>query len=152
MKRRLSVALFALLLPVFARAADIPIPSQAEWAGAKKTVKLANGISLAYVEMGNPEGKPTLLLHGYGDNSRSWKSHFGKRETSQAAGFGNPRHNAKHRAHLLSSIRPSQGRLPSKSIEPRIHSAAGTCMVTMEGMPNPAACLRWSRPAPVVHE
>ena len=67
-----AVLAFVLLVPAIATAADIPIPSQAEWADAKKTVKLANGISLAYVEMGNPEGKPTLLLHGYADNSRSW--------------------------------------------------------------------------------
>jgi pimeloyl-ACP methyl ester carboxylesterase len=53
-------------------ATDIPIPSQAEWADAKKTVKLANGITLAYVEMGNTDGIPTLLIHGYTDNSRSW--------------------------------------------------------------------------------
>lgn len=55
-----------------ARAVDIPVPTQAEWADAKKTVKLANGVTLAYVEMGNSEGKPTLLIHGYTDNSRSW--------------------------------------------------------------------------------
>ncbi|BCH21474.1 alpha/beta hydrolase [Mesorhizobium sp. L-8-10] len=55
-----------------AAAAETPIPGQAAWADAKKTVKLANGISLAYVEMGNSDGKPTLLIHGYTDNSRSW--------------------------------------------------------------------------------
>jgi pimeloyl-ACP methyl ester carboxylesterase len=59
-------------LPAAGKAADIPIPSQAGWADAKKTVKLANGITLAYVEMGNPDGMPTLLIHGYADNSRSW--------------------------------------------------------------------------------
>lgn len=55
-----------------ASAAETPIPSQADWAGSKKMVKLPNGLSLAYVEMGNSEGKPVLLIHGYTDNSRSW--------------------------------------------------------------------------------
>lgn len=55
-----------------AGAADLPIPTQADWAAAKKIVKLPNGLSLAYVEIGNSEGKPTLLIHGYTDNSRSW--------------------------------------------------------------------------------
>ena len=53
-------------------ATEIPIPTQAEWADAKKTVKLANGITLAYVEMGTSDGPPMLLIHGYTDNSRSW--------------------------------------------------------------------------------
>ena len=51
---------------------EIPIPTQADWADAKKTVKLSNGITLAYVEMGNSDGPPMLLIHGYTDNSRSW--------------------------------------------------------------------------------
>lgn len=55
-----------------AQAEEIPIPSQAEWADAKKTVELPNGLAIAYVEMGNSEGPPTLLIHGYTDNSRSW--------------------------------------------------------------------------------
>ena len=53
-------------------ATEIPIPTQAEWADARKTVKLANGITLAYVEMGNSDGPAMLLIHGYTDNSRSW--------------------------------------------------------------------------------
>jgi pimeloyl-ACP methyl ester carboxylesterase len=68
----LSVGLSSLYIAQRASAADIPIPSQADWADAKKTVKLANGVTLAYVEMGNSEGPPTLLIHGYTDNSRSW--------------------------------------------------------------------------------
>jgi len=73
--RAVSAALFialGILAGGGALAADIPIPAQAEWADAKKMAKLANGISLAYVEMGNPDGAPTLLIHGYTDNSRSW--------------------------------------------------------------------------------
>jgi pimeloyl-ACP methyl ester carboxylesterase len=66
----LVVATFAM--PEKARAETIPIPSQADWANAKKTIKLANGLTLAYVEMGDSQGLPTLLIHGYTDNSRSW--------------------------------------------------------------------------------
>ena len=45
---------------------------QAGWAGAKRRVKLTNGVTIAYVEMGNPAGRPVLLVHGYTDSSRSW--------------------------------------------------------------------------------
>jgi pimeloyl-ACP methyl ester carboxylesterase len=63
----------ALAATLFAAGAEeIPIPTQADWADAKKTVKLANGVTLAYVEMGDTAGPPTLLIHGYTDNSRSW--------------------------------------------------------------------------------
>ncbi len=45
---------------------------QAGWIERKQSVKLANGITLAYVEMGDPKGRPVLLLHGWTDNSRAW--------------------------------------------------------------------------------
>ena len=38
----------------------------------KKKVRLANGVTLAFVELGDPKGPPLLLLHGYTDSSRSW--------------------------------------------------------------------------------
>lgn len=63
---------FATAMLVPAHAEQLPVPTQAEWAGAKESVKLANGLTMAYVEMGASEGKPTLLIHGYTDNSRSW--------------------------------------------------------------------------------
>lgn len=47
-------------------------PDQASWADAKKTVTLANGIQIAYAEMGDTAGRPRLLIHGFTDNSRSW--------------------------------------------------------------------------------
>ena len=77
MRRMLFHSMAALVfasfaLPVAACADEIPVPTQAEWADAKKTIKLANGITLAYVEMGDTQGPPTLLIHGYTDNSRSW--------------------------------------------------------------------------------
>jgi pimeloyl-ACP methyl ester carboxylesterase len=72
---RLRVAV-ALLMFVFASlgggtAVAAPI-DQASWTSLKKEVRLPNGIKLAYVELGNPEGDPLLLLHGYTDTSRSW--------------------------------------------------------------------------------
>jgi pimeloyl-ACP methyl ester carboxylesterase len=75
--RRFVVSFVAFILALaagaFTAASDeIPIPAQADWANAKKTIKLSNGVTLAYVEMGNPGGPPTLLIHGYTDNSRSW--------------------------------------------------------------------------------
>jgi pimeloyl-ACP methyl ester carboxylesterase len=64
------VGLFMLLgggEPAFAEPID-----QAGWAERKREVSLPNGIRLAYVELGDPEGAPLLLLHGYTDSSRVW--------------------------------------------------------------------------------
>lgn len=68
----LGAALGLLLSASNLWAEDIPVPSQAGWAGAKKTVNLPNGITMAYSEMGDSEGDPLVLIHGYSDNSRSW--------------------------------------------------------------------------------
>lgn len=70
---RFAPALLACLLAVqsLQAAAAEPI-DQAGWAARKQRVTLPNGISLAYVELGNPRGRPVLLLHGYTDSSRSW--------------------------------------------------------------------------------
>ena len=54
-----------------ARAVAAPV-DQAELALAQKEVRLSNGIRLAYVEAGDPNGEPLLLLHGFTDSSRSW--------------------------------------------------------------------------------
>lgn len=45
---------------------------QSSWNGLKKPVRLENGIRLSYVELGNPEGRPLVLLHGFTDTSRTW--------------------------------------------------------------------------------
>lgn len=55
--------------PVQARPAPV---DQASWTARKQRVRLPNGIELAYVELGNPAGRPVLLLHGYTDTSRVW--------------------------------------------------------------------------------
>lgn len=70
LKIALAIAWLATAASGFA--AEMPIPTQTEWAGEKKTVDLPNGIKLAYSEMGNADGAPLLLIHGYTDNSRSW--------------------------------------------------------------------------------
>jgi len=38
----------------------------------KKTIALPNGEVLAYIDMGNPSGRPVVLIHGYTDNARDW--------------------------------------------------------------------------------
>ena len=55
-----------------ASATSAPGVDQSGWAARKKIVTLQNGLRLSYVEAGNPDGEPVLLLHGYTDSSRSW--------------------------------------------------------------------------------
>jgi pimeloyl-ACP methyl ester carboxylesterase len=38
----------------------------------KQTVALPNGMRLAYVPLGDPQGLPLVLIHGYTDNARDW--------------------------------------------------------------------------------
>ena len=45
---------------------------QEDWVDAKQYVKLSTGITMAYVEMGQAEGDPVILLHGHTDSSRTW--------------------------------------------------------------------------------
>lgn len=69
---RLTIAV-ALLLAALTQAHASPAPvDQSRWSAQKKEVRLPNGIRLAYVELGDPNGEPLLLLHGYTDSSRSW--------------------------------------------------------------------------------
>lgn len=71
--RMLLVIWLALLVlaataePAFAEPID-----QRSWNERKREVTLPNGIRLAYVELGDPEGPPLLMLHGYTDSSRVW--------------------------------------------------------------------------------
>ena len=46
--------------------------SQEHFSALKRTVGLPNGLQLAYIEMGDPNGVPILLLHGFTDSARSW--------------------------------------------------------------------------------
>jgi len=38
----------------------------------KKVVLLPNGLHLAYIDTGDPHGRPVVLIHGYTDNARDW--------------------------------------------------------------------------------
>ena len=38
----------------------------------KQSVALGDGVSLAYVSMGNAAGPPVVLIHGYTDSARDW--------------------------------------------------------------------------------
>ena len=68
---RLLAFLASVLLAAGGAIAAEPI-DQAGWNARKQSVRLANGVTLAYVELGDPKGEPLLLLHGYTDTSRSW--------------------------------------------------------------------------------
>lgn len=39
---------------------------------ARRSVTLGNGLTMAYVEWGNPAGPPVVLIHGFTDNARDW--------------------------------------------------------------------------------
>ncbi|MGI5874646.1 MAG: alpha/beta fold hydrolase [Bacillota bacterium] len=45
---------------------------QEDWVDAKQYVELSTGIKMAYVEMGQADGDPVILLHGHTDSSRTW--------------------------------------------------------------------------------
>jgi pimeloyl-ACP methyl ester carboxylesterase len=70
---RFGFALLALVCGGLGSAQALGAPvDQSRWASAKKQVRLPNGIRLAYVETGKPDGPPLLLLHGFTDSSRIW--------------------------------------------------------------------------------
>lgn len=64
--------LFCTLMLINAPVAAAVSGNQASWKSLKKQIRLSNGIQLSYVELGDPQGEPLLLLHGYTDSSRSW--------------------------------------------------------------------------------
>ncbi len=70
--RRGAIALALALAAAPLVAEPLPVPSQADWAAAKQRIVLSSGLALAYVETGDPQAAPLLLVHGYTDNSRSW--------------------------------------------------------------------------------
>lgn len=68
---RFALTLVLTFLTAFSISVAAPI-DQAGWNERKREVTLPSGMRLAYVELGNPEGRPLLLLHGYTDSSRVW--------------------------------------------------------------------------------
>ena len=67
-----TAAFMAAIVPGAASAEEIAIPSQDEWDSARQMTTLPSGQTIAFVEMGDTEGDPLVLIHGYTDNSRSW--------------------------------------------------------------------------------
>lgn len=53
-------------------AMEISPPTQSAWVESKKYVRVNEQIEMAYVEWGNTEEEPVLLIHGYSDNSRAF--------------------------------------------------------------------------------
>lgn len=70
----LFCALLVLSVPTAVAQATPAVTAidQEGWVARKRRVVLPNGVRLAYVELGNPAGRPLLLLHGYTDSSRVW--------------------------------------------------------------------------------
>lgn len=72
-RRATGAVTLAMVASLLAPAASAEAVDQAEWVARKAQVTLlANRHTVSYVEMGNPDGPPVLLLHGIGDTSRSW--------------------------------------------------------------------------------
>lgn len=46
--------------------------SQEDWDANRQYIELSTGITVSYVEMGDPDGPDLILQHGMTDNSRSW--------------------------------------------------------------------------------
>jgi pimeloyl-ACP methyl ester carboxylesterase len=62
----------ALLLPAVDHA-QTPLQVDLDAFDAmKKTAQLPDGVTLAYIDTGNPTGPPVVLIHGYTDNARDW--------------------------------------------------------------------------------
>jgi pimeloyl-ACP methyl ester carboxylesterase len=67
-------AVLALLLPAVGHLANAPPPpvDLDAFDAMKKTAQLPDGVTLAYIDTGNPTGPPVVLIHGYTDNARDW--------------------------------------------------------------------------------
>ena len=46
--------------------------SQEDWDANRQYIELDTGITMSYVEMGDPDGPDLILQHGMTDNSRGW--------------------------------------------------------------------------------
>lgn len=53
-------------------AAHAPVITLHAFVAAKRHVRLPDGINLAYVQMGKPDGMPVVLIHGYTDSAIDW--------------------------------------------------------------------------------
>jgi pimeloyl-ACP methyl ester carboxylesterase len=67
----LAVAVALLSAPVSAGAAVARVDLRPLDA-ARRSIALPDGITLAYVQMGDPHGVPVVLIHGYTDSDLDW--------------------------------------------------------------------------------
>lgn len=78
--KRAFVQIAVLMLWCLIAVAILPPPAEAQtatslqagWVARKHFITLPSGVRMAYVEFGDPNGKPLLLIHGYTDSSRTW--------------------------------------------------------------------------------
>lgn len=52
----------------------IKVPGHLQWHDYTKNIVLKNGLRMAYMEAGNPEGEVIIMIHGFSDSSRIWRS------------------------------------------------------------------------------
>jgi len=74
----LSIA-WAISTPAFgvvSQAAAVAAPLRIDldhFDAMKKTIPPSNGLTLGYVELSDPKGKPVRFIHGYTDRARDWE-------------------------------------------------------------------------------
>ena len=49
------------------------LPEFYEWKNYCRLIKLSTGINMSYIELGNPEKEPLILLHGFSDSSLAYR-------------------------------------------------------------------------------
>lgn len=69
--RSVAVMCLAAVLPLGAHAAITAAYLQ-HFDGQKRLIRLSDGETLAYIDMGPRQGIPVVLLHGYTDSARDW--------------------------------------------------------------------------------
>ena len=70
--RRICGLVAMLTLATLARVVAAAPVTLGEFDGLKKSVTLPNGQRIAFVELGDPSGRPVVLIHGIFDSSRAW--------------------------------------------------------------------------------
>ncbi len=75
MKKLASIALILSLTTACTAHAQVTTPpGQAGWVAAKQTLRANDAMEIAFVEWGNPDGEPVILIHGYSDTSRAYST------------------------------------------------------------------------------
>jgi pimeloyl-ACP methyl ester carboxylesterase len=74
--RRLALQLLAMAFGILSAwvpaGADVMQVDLRPLDAARRTIALPDGITLAYVQLGNPRGVPVVLIHGYTDSDLDW--------------------------------------------------------------------------------